>query len=66
MGKTLNSADVIAALEAAGWVLKAHDGSHWTYKKPGNPLIVTVPHPKKALPIGTLKQIERKAGIRLR
>ena len=28
--------------------------------------IVTVPHPKKDLPAGTLRSIEKQAGIRLR
>jgi predicted RNA binding protein YcfA (HicA-like mRNA interferase family) len=27
--------------------------------------IVTVPHPKKDLPKGTLKSIERQAGLRI-
>lgn len=31
--------------------------------KPG---IVTVPHPKKDITIGTLKSIERQAGLKLR
>ena len=27
--------------------------------------IVTVPHPKKDFPIGTLKSIERQSGVKL-
>jgi predicted RNA binding protein YcfA (HicA-like mRNA interferase family) len=40
-------------------------GSHHHFKHPDRPLIVTVPHPKKDLPIGTLKSIERSSGVKL-
>jgi predicted RNA binding protein YcfA (HicA-like mRNA interferase family) len=37
-------------------------GSHIKFKHPDKPGAVTVPHPKKDLPIGTLRSIYRQAG----
>jgi predicted RNA binding protein YcfA (HicA-like mRNA interferase family) len=44
----------------------AHKGSHIQLKHPTEAGRVTVPHPERNLPIGTLKSIERLAGIKLR
>lgn len=41
-------------------------GSHVQLKHPTKPGRVTVPHPRKDMAIGTLKSIERQAGIKLR
>jgi predicted RNA binding protein YcfA (HicA-like mRNA interferase family) len=58
----MNSADVVRRLEAEGW-RKAHQaGSHIKFKHAEKPGAVTVPHPKKDLPIGTLRSIYRQAG----
>jgi predicted RNA binding protein YcfA (HicA-like mRNA interferase family) len=62
----VNSRDVIKAIEADGWRLKRVTGSHHHYAHPSKPGIVTVPHPKRDLPIGTLRSVERQAGIKLR
>jgi len=62
----VNSQDVIEALVAAGWRLKRITGSHHHYAHPAKPGIVTVPHPRKDLPRGTLRSIERQAGLKLR
>ncbi|HVT82437.1 MAG TPA: type II toxin-antitoxin system HicA family toxin [Phycisphaerae bacterium] len=62
----MKSADVIRAVERAGWVLRRVRGSHHHYTHATKPGIVTVPHPKKDIPIGTLRSIERQAGIKLR
>jgi len=62
----MKSADVIRAIKTAGWVLKRVRGSHHHYTHPTKPGIVTVPHPRKDIPAGTLRSIERQAGIRLR
>jgi predicted RNA binding protein YcfA (HicA-like mRNA interferase family) len=63
---TLRSTDIIAALEADGWREVARKGSHAQFKHPTKPGRVTVPHPRKDIAIGTLRSIERQAGIRLR
>jgi len=62
----VNSRDVIPALEANGWVLVAQKGSHVQFKHPSRPGRVTVPHPKRDFPLGTLRSIERQSGLRLR
>jgi predicted RNA binding protein YcfA (HicA-like mRNA interferase family) len=61
----VSSAEVIRRIEAAGWTLARTKGSHHHFKCNGTPGIVTVPHPKKEIPIGTLKSIEKQAGVKL-
>ena len=61
----MRSADVIKLLEADGWVLKRTKGSHCQFKHPTRPGVVTVPHPKKDLPLGTIKSIEKVSGVKL-
>jgi len=62
----MNSRDVISALIAAGWREVAHKGSHVQFKHETIPGRVTVPHPKKELPIGTLRSIEKQSRLKLR
>ncbi|ENZ81367.1 MULTISPECIES: type II toxin-antitoxin system HicA family toxin [Caulobacter] len=62
----MNSREVISALEADGWVEVARRGSHAQFKHPTKPGRVTVPHPKRDLPLGTLRSIERQSGLILR
>lgn len=62
----MDSRAVIKALEADGWRLRRTKGSHHQYRHPTKPGLVTVPHPKKDIPAGTLRSIERQAGLRLR
>jgi predicted RNA binding protein YcfA (HicA-like mRNA interferase family) len=61
----VSSADVIRRIRAAGWSLVRVKGSHHHFKHEARPGIVTVPHPKKDLPIGTLKSIEQQSGAKL-
>ena len=62
----MNSREVISVLEADGWVEVARRGSHAQFKHPTKPGRVTVPHPKRDLPLGTLRSIERQSGLILR
>lgn len=62
----MKSADVIAALAADGWVEVARKGSHAQFRHPSRPGRVTVPHPKRDIPVGTLKSIEKQSGLKLR
>jgi predicted RNA binding protein YcfA (HicA-like mRNA interferase family) len=62
----MRSREVIRALEAAGWSEVARKGSHVQFKHPMLPGRVTVPHPQRDIPIGTLKNIERQSGLKLR
>jgi predicted RNA binding protein YcfA (HicA-like mRNA interferase family) len=43
-------------------VLHHVKGSHHQFKHPRRPGKVTVPHPRKDLPVGTLRGIFRQAG----
>ncbi|HMA48569.1 MAG TPA: type II toxin-antitoxin system HicA family toxin [Magnetospirillaceae bacterium] len=61
----MNSRAVIQALEADGWVLKRVTGSHHHFTHPTKKGLVTVPHPKRDLPVGTVKAVERQAGLKL-
>jgi predicted RNA binding protein YcfA (HicA-like mRNA interferase family) len=61
----MNSRDVIATIKADGWYEVAHKGSHVQFKHPTKPGRVTVPHPKRDIPIGTLKSIEKQAALKL-
>ncbi|MGB8702049.1 MAG: type II toxin-antitoxin system HicA family toxin [Thermosynechococcaceae cyanobacterium] len=58
----MKSRDVIARLEQDGWILINVRGSHQQFKHPEKKGRVTVPHPKKDLPLGTLKSIYKQAG----
>jgi predicted RNA binding protein YcfA (HicA-like mRNA interferase family) len=62
----VNSRDVIRRLVDVGWFEVAQVGSHKQFKHASKSGRVTVPHPKKDLPVGTLKSIEKQAGIKLR
>jgi predicted RNA binding protein YcfA (HicA-like mRNA interferase family) len=62
----VNSREVIRLLEQAGWQHVATRGSHWQFSHPTRPGRVTVPHPKRDIPLGTLRSIERQAGLKLR
>lgn len=56
----------MTALEAAGWYKVAQKGSHVQLKHPTRPGRVTVPHPERDIPTGTLRSIEKQAGLKLR
>ena len=55
----LSSREIIRKLVADGWVEVAQKGSHKQFRHPARPGRTTVPHPKKELPIGTIRTIER-------
>lgn len=60
----MNSADLVKMLKDAGFKEIRVKGSHHHFKKDGHPNIVTVPHPKKDLPEGTVKGILKAAGLK--
>ncbi|WP_113165426.1 type II toxin-antitoxin system HicA family toxin [Hyphomicrobiales bacterium] len=62
----MKSGDIICALKADGWYEVARKGSHVQFKHPRKLGRVTVPHPKQDIPVGTLKSIEKQAGLNLR
>ncbi len=60
----MKSRDVIKRLQKAGWVEVRQEGSHKQFKHPDRPGLVTVPHPKRDLKIGTLRSIEKQSGLK--
>ncbi|MFH1981901.1 MAG: type II toxin-antitoxin system HicA family toxin [Pseudomonadota bacterium] len=62
----MDSRAIIKILLQHGWYQAATSGSHTQFRHPNRKGRVTVPHPKKDIPIGTLKSIERQSGIKFR
>jgi predicted RNA binding protein YcfA (HicA-like mRNA interferase family) len=62
----MKSKDIISALKSDGWFQVAQKGSHVQFKHPSKPGRVTVPHPEKDIPLGTLKSIEKQAALKLK
>lgn len=61
----MDSREVIRRLKADGWQqarTPRNKGSHHQFKHPAKPGLVTVPHPKRDLPTGTLRAIFKQAG----
>jgi predicted RNA binding protein YcfA (HicA-like mRNA interferase family) len=59
----VNSKSIIKQIQADGWVLVHTKGSHHQFKHPTKLGKVTVPHPKKDLPLPTAKSILKQAGL---
>jgi predicted RNA binding protein YcfA (HicA-like mRNA interferase family) len=62
----MHSRDVIKLLLKDGWFEVSQAGSHKQFKHSTKKGRVTVPHPNRDIPIGTLKSVEKQAGIKLR
>lgn len=63
--KSYSSREIIQALKKDGWFLKNSVGSHKQFAHPVKKGKVTVPDPKKDLPLKTVKSIAEQAGITL-
>jgi len=61
----MDSREVLRALKRDGWYEVNQVGSHTQLKHPTKKGRVTVPHPRRDMPIGTLKSIEKQAQIKL-
>ena len=62
----MDSREVIKRLKADGWYKDAQEGSHVHFKHPTKKGRVTVKHPLKDIPKGTLASIRRQSGLDLR
>jgi predicted RNA binding protein YcfA (HicA-like mRNA interferase family) len=62
----MDSREIIRRLEREGWFEVSQAGSHKQFKHPTKPGRVTVPSPRRDVPMGTLRSIEKQAKIRLR
>ena len=56
-----DSRKIIQRLKKDGWTLHRVSGSHHQFVHPDRPGIVTVPHPRKDLPKGTVRSIYKQA-----
>jgi predicted RNA binding protein YcfA (HicA-like mRNA interferase family) len=61
----MSSREVIRRLLDDGWFEVGQVGSHRQFKHATKPGRVTVPHPKRDIPLGTLKSVEKQAGLKL-
>ncbi len=62
-GEGVRSKDLMKIIEKDGWYLVNIKGSHHQFKHPTKKGRVTIPHPKKDLPKGTIKSILKQAGL---
>jgi len=60
----VNSRDLIKLLLSDGWEHVATRGSHWHFKHSFKQGKVTIPHPKRDLPIGTVRSVLKQAKIK--
>lgn len=60
---TMNSRDLIRELLKDGWMLDRVSGSHHIYKHPDKAGHLSIPHPKKDLGTGLIRQIRKAAGL---
>lgn len=58
----MDSRRVIRRLQADGWILDRVVGSHHIFKKPAEMLAISVPHLRKDVSPGVLRQIGKIAG----
>jgi predicted RNA binding protein YcfA (HicA-like mRNA interferase family) len=57
----MNSKDIIKKLQKAGFKEVHVTGSHHKMKHPDGRIAI-IPHPKKDLPLGTIKGIEKQSN----
>lgn len=60
----MQSGELIKIVEADGWYRVNTKGSHHQYKHPTKKGRVTIPHPKKDLPIKTVQSVLKQAGLK--
>lgn len=63
--KAYSSRELIRILSEDGWEVARVSGSHFQFRHPQKPGKVTVPHPRKSLPVKTVRSILKQAGIEL-
>lgn len=63
--KSYSSREIIKILSDDGWYEVNCEGSHHQYKHPSKKGRVTVTHPVKDIPLRTVKNIMRQAGLEI-
>ncbi len=61
--KSYSSTEVIRLMKEHGWYEVACVGDHHQFKHPTKAGRITIPHPKRDLPTGTVRSILKSAGI---
>ena len=61
--KSYSSREVLQKLYDDGWYEVGYTGSHMHLKHPIKKGKVTVTHPKKNIPIATIKAIAKQSGV---
>ena len=61
--KSYSSREVLKILKEDGWYEICCDVDHHQFKHPTKKGRVTLTHPKKDIPAGTLKSIARQSGV---
>jgi predicted RNA binding protein YcfA (HicA-like mRNA interferase family) len=59
----MNSSDLVKELLKDGWEIVKIRGSHHYFKHSSKKGKVTIPHPKKDLPVKTWKSIRKQAQL---
>lgn len=59
----MTSKELIKQLEAEGWEVVRINGSHHQLRHPEKSGTISVPHPKKDLGTGLVRQIKKDAGL---
>lgn len=62
MPRRPSSSEIISILLKHDFVLTSQKGSHCKYKSVSGRVVI-VPHPRKDIPIGTLRSIIRQSGL---
>jgi predicted RNA binding protein YcfA (HicA-like mRNA interferase family) len=60
----MSSSELIRIIKADGWYEVAQRGSHKQFEHATKTGKVTIPHPVKDLPIGTVNSALKQAGLR--
>jgi len=63
--EAMGSKEILKKLQSDGWEIVRTRGSHHQLRHPEKSGTVTVPHPKRELPTGTVRSIERQSGVKL-
>ena len=61
--KSYSSREIIKMLQDDGWYEVSCVGDHHQFKHPTKKGRVTVTHPKKDIPAGTVRNIEKQSGV---
>ncbi len=60
----MDSRNLMKIIEEDGWYWVRTKGSHHHFKHPIKKGLVTIPHPKKDIPIKTVNSILNQAGMK--